>query len=82
MAKAKKTVFFCQNCGHRSQSGYRTVSSLQGMGPHFVEEKKVCLKGVGQNPQKGRAHFPFKLRQASRADPDKNGKADRVAEGL
>ena len=44
MAKAKKTVFFCQNCGHEEAKwlGQRPVCKEWNT---FVEEKKLPEKG-------------------------------------
>ena len=47
MAKAKKSVFFCQNCGHE-ESKWRGQCPVCRQWNTFVEEKVTPVKGNGQ----------------------------------
>ena len=47
MAKAKKSVFFCQNCGHE-ESKWLGQCPVCRQWNTFVEEKVTPVKGNGQ----------------------------------
>lgn len=63
MAKGKKTVFFCQNCGYES-------SKWQGQCPGchewntFVEET-VSTAGAGKKSIGQKTNFPIKINEVS-----------------
>ncbi len=86
MAKGKKTVFFCQNCGHEESKWLGQCPACKEWNT-FVEERISVSSGEGKGigPAGGRDNQPVTLKSVS-TDEDKRihtriGELDRVLGG-
>ena len=74
MAKAKKTVFFCQNCGHEEAKWLGQCPVCKEWNT-FVEEKKLPEKGSESGIRiKAEPISLSRIETKGGADPDRDGR--------